>query len=113
MNKNHLRLFKFSKYLLDTIPFYIEKIEITKNELCLHTKANRIKDLIFYLKNHSNCKYQQLVDICGVDYPGRKDRFEIIYNLLSVTFNTRIRIKVKASETSSVESVSGVYNSAL
>lgn len=113
MNKNHLRLFKFSKYLLDTIPFYIEKIEITKNELCLHTKANRIKDLIFYLKNHSNCKYQQLVDICGVDYPGRKDRFEIIYNLLSVTFNTRIRIKVKASETSSVESVSRVYNSAL
>jgi NADH dehydrogenase (ubiquinone) Fe-S protein 3 len=54
----------------------------------------------------------RVIDICGVDYPSRPNRFEIVYHFLSIRFNTRIRIKTYASEVSSVESITSLYNAA-
>jgi NADH-quinone oxidoreductase subunit C len=65
-----------------------------------------------FLKDDANCRFQQLVDICGVDYPEREERFEIVYNLLSVTQNQRVRVKVATDEATPVPSATGVFRSA-
>jgi len=53
-----------------------------------------------------------MIDLCGVDYPDRPERFEVVYNLLSLKLNQRIRVKVAADEESLVPSISGVYSAA-
>ena len=54
-------------------------------------------------------EYQQLMEIAGVDYPDRPERFEVVYHLLSLTRNRRIRVKVATDETSPVPSVTGLW----
>jgi NADH-quinone oxidoreductase subunit C len=56
--------------------------------------------------------YQQMMEIAGVDYPGRAERFEVVYHLLSVTKNHRLRVRVTASETTPVPSITGVWPNA-
>ena len=68
--------------------------------------------LLYFLKNHSNARFRILVDVCGVDYPSRKQRFEVVYNLLSVQFNARIRIKTSVDEITPLNSVVSIYPSA-
>ena len=71
-------------------------------------KENLISSIIF-LKDNIDCQFKQLTDLAGVDYPGRKSRFEIVYHLLSFKFNFRIRVKVLIDEDSSVESLTPVF----
>ena len=65
-----------------------------------------------FLRNDGNCQFKILIDICGVDYPQRNPRFEVVYNLLSLTQNQRIRIKLLVDEDVSVPTATGVYSSA-
>jgi NADH/F420H2 dehydrogenase subunit C len=62
------------------------------------------------LKNHSQSQYKVLSDICVVDYPWKENRFEIFYNLLSITFNSRINLIINVDEHYSVESISNLYS---
>ena len=59
-----------------------------------------------------NCQFKQLMDICGVDYPERPQRFEVVYNLLSLVQNNRVTVKVMLDDNSSIPSVSKVFSSA-
>jgi NADH:ubiquinone oxidoreductase subunit C len=68
--------------------------------------------LIFLLKYHTGFKFQQLVDISAIDYPERKYRFEIFYNLLSFKFNNRVTVTTSISEDVSIESVTSIYPAA-
>ena len=106
-------IFIYSKYLMNTVPKYIKKIKIFQNEICLYSDFNSINPLVYFLKNHLNCKFSQMVDICGVDYINRKKRFYVIYNLLSLRFNLRIRIKVATNEVQPIPSVSNIFKSSL
>jgi NADH-quinone oxidoreductase subunit C len=65
-----------------------------------------------FLRDDSNCQFKVLVDITAVDYPERDERFEVVYNLLSVALNQRIRIKVTTDETAPVPSVTSVFSTA-
>ena len=56
--------------------------------------------------------FQQLVDLCGADYPDRAERFDVVYHLLSMTRNVRIRVKVTTDEETPVPSVTSVYPNA-
>ena len=111
MIKN-LNLFILSKYLLDLAPRYISEIKIKNAELSIYTNAQNITNLIYLLKQHNNLKFVQLVDICGVDYIEKKERFEVIYNLLSLKFSVRIKLKIKTSELKPVPSISSIFCSA-
>jgi NADH-quinone oxidoreductase subunit C len=64
------------------------------------------------LRDAPNLLFEQLIDVCGVDYPDRPLRFEVVYNLLSVSHNLRVRVKVATDEDTPVPSVVGVYPSA-
>lgn len=65
-----------------------------------------------FLRDDSNCLFKQLIDICGVDYPGREKRFDVVYHLLSLKHNYRLRIKVRINETEIVPSSINVYSAA-
>ena len=72
----------------------------------------RIERVLGFLRDDANCQFKMLIDICGVDYPERADRFDVVYNLLSVSLNRRCRIKVAVGEDDAVPSVVGVYPAA-
>jgi NADH-quinone oxidoreductase subunit C len=78
-------------------------------ELTLSTGASDIVDVLTFLRDDPQCVFISFVDICGADYPGRAERFEVVYHLMSPTQNTRIRIKLRADEDSTVPSVTGVF----
>lgn len=101
----------FSQHLLKMIPS-ITNYSIKQKEISLNIPFNRIVSIISFLKYHTNCQYKLLSDLCIVDYPSRSNRFDIIYNLLSIRFNTRITIKVMVNELQIVPSLTKVYKSA-
>ena len=107
----NLNLFLLSKYLLDLAPTYINYIVINNLELSVYIKVKNLKSLILLLKNHNNLKFIQLVDLCGVDYIHKKERFELIYNLLSLKYSLRLKIKVKTTELQPIPSLNRVFQS--
>jgi len=81
-------------------------------ELMLETTPDRLIALLTFLKNDSRCLFAQLVDVCGVDWPEREKRFDVVYNLLSLANNQRVRVKVATDEATPVPSAAAVYSSA-
>jgi NADH-quinone oxidoreductase subunit C len=65
-----------------------------------------------FLRDDPTCKFVQLSTVCGVDYPEREERFEVVYHLLSLHNNQRMRVKITTDEETTVPSVTGVYPSA-
>lgn len=86
--------------------------EVRLEELMLETTPDKVVALLTFLRDDPKCLFKQLIDICGVDWPEREKRFDVVYNLLSLTLNRRIRIKVATDETTPVPSVASVYSSA-
>ncbi len=80
-------------------------------ELTLIVKADDVLRVLTYLRDDVNCQFKQLVDICAVDYPEREKRFEVVYNLLSLTHNQRVRVKI-FSAGEPVPTVTGIFSSA-
>lgn len=83
---------------------------ILNGELFIKIPQNKLKILSFFLRNHSQSQYKILSDICVVDYPWKKNRFEIFYNLLSITFNSRINLIINVNEHYAIESISNFYS---
>ncbi len=86
---------------------------IEHGELTLTVQASAIVKVLNYLRDDTNCLFTMLVDLCGVDYPEREKRFEVVYHLLSVRQNQRVRVKIATDEATPVPSVYGVFRSAL
>ena len=78
-------------------------------ELTLDTDAASIVDVLAFLRDDPKCAFMSFVDIAGADYPGRAQRFEVVYHLMSPVQNTRIRVKLRTDEDSTVPSVTGVF----
>ena len=86
---------------------------IDRGELTIVVQANAIVRVLTHLRDDTNCLFTMLVDLCGVDYPERELRFDVVYHLLSVRQNQRIRVKLATDEATPVPSVYGVFRSAL
>jgi NADH-quinone oxidoreductase subunit C len=87
-------------------------VELVGDELVVRVHRERIVRVLTFLRDDVNCQFKQLMDVCGADYPEREGRFEIVYNLLSLTHNQRIRVKLQTDARSPVPTVTGVFNSA-
>jgi NADH-quinone oxidoreductase subunit C len=85
---------------------------IAKDELSIIVPRERLVKCLTKLRDDAAIAMSQLMDICGVDYPERPQRFEVVYNLLSMRHNVRLRVKVQTDETQPVPSVTGLYNAA-
>ena len=86
--------------------------EITFGELVLHARREEVVKTIAFLRDDPICKFSTLIDICGVDYPGRERRFDVVYHLLSMHLNHRIRVKVTTDEDVPVHTIIGVFPNA-
>jgi NADH-quinone oxidoreductase subunit C len=82
---------------------------IAVHELNLVTKADAIVALVRFLRDDPRFGFVSLIDVCGVDWPAREQRFDVVYHLLSPRQNTRIRIKVMTDEATPVPSITPVY----
>ena len=82
---------------------------VAYGELTIDAHAARIAHILRFLRDDSLCRFVQLIDICGVDYPERASRFDVVYHLLSMHNNQRIRVKVEATEDATVPSVRDVF----
>ena len=105
-------LYNFLKSINASVPSLIEKSTISKREICLYTKPDSLIALLTFLKLYTNAQFKQLTDITAVDFPDREDRFEVVYILLSVRFNARIKVKVCVDELTSVPSAVSVFPAA-
>ena len=101
----------YIKMLKNCMPF--DEIVVIKNEIIAIVPLNLITKFMFFVKNHENCRFDLLVDICGVDYPERDNRFEIVYQLLSVSYNQRLCIKAYTCENTAVHSISKIFINAV
>ena len=85
---------------------------IAKGELAVTVKREMIVRALTFLRDDAQCLFKVLADICGVDFPDRPERFEVVYNLLSMRHNQRIRIKVTTDEETPVPSATRVFSAA-
>ena len=85
---------------------------VALGELVVRVQRNSIVRVVTFLRDDGNCQFSCLMDLCGVDYPEREERFEVIYNLLSLRHNQRVRVKLTTDSETPVPSVTGVFGSA-
>ena len=100
------------EYVQAALPEQVETVGISRDELVIFVRRELIVRVLTFLRDDVNCQFKQLVDVCAVDYPGRPERFEVVYNLLSLAHNRRIRVKTRTDEQTAVPTVSDVFNSA-
>jgi len=81
-------------------------------ELTLTVEAADVVRTLSFLRDDPECEFKVLIDICGVDYPNRPRRFDVVYHLLSVAKNQRVRVRAEAEENVPVPSVASVYPAA-
>ncbi len=81
-------------------------------ELSITVPATLLPRVLQWLRDDPNTLFKELVDICGVDYPDREQRFDVVYHLLSLHHNQRLRVRVVTDEQTPVPSVTGIFRSA-
>jgi NADH-quinone oxidoreductase subunit C len=99
-------------YIAGSLPGIVLKNEDLKGELTLTAEGGQIVRLMSFLRDDPRCLFKLLMDVCGADYPDRVRRFDVVYHLLSLRHNQRVRVKVETDETTPVPSVTGVFSSA-
>lgn len=98
--------------IASSLPNEVTTVEQANGELCVNAHSETIVKVMTFLRDDVNCQFKVLLDVCGVDYPERDERFDIIYNLLSMTHNQRVRVKTRTNEKKPVPSVVSVFRSA-
>lgn len=88
----------------------IIRLELYNRESNLLIPTNLLNELLIILKNHFKCQYKVLTCVSCVDYPENVYRFQIVYELLSLKFNSRLRIKILADELVPVNSIEKIFS---
>jgi len=86
--------------------------KLAYGDLTLTTTRGAILDVLRFLRDEPSLRFICLLDICGVDYPGREERFDVVYHLLSPSRNTRVRVKLAAGEETPVPSATPLFPNA-
>jgi len=85
---------------------------IKNSELTIILSKSILLQVVTFLRDDKDFQFKQLIDICGVDFPDRLNRFEIVYHLLSLKLNQRIRVKLLVADGEVVPSLISLYNAA-
>ena len=94
------------------LPDEVTGVSVALGELTITARAGAIIKVLSFLRDDNACQFRLLMDLCGVDYPERSPRFEVVYNLLSLTHNQRVRVKIAVDENAPVASAVPVYSAA-
>jgi NADH-quinone oxidoreductase subunit C len=106
------KLKALADYVSAALPGAVLSSEIRHSELCCHIERAAVVRVLGFLRDDPKCRFTVLCDVCGVDYPDRPQRFEVVYNLLSLSLNQRIRLKLETDEGQPVPSATGLFSSA-
>jgi NADH-quinone oxidoreductase subunit C len=87
----------------------VSRAGLEGGELVVHAQRDGLAALMIRLRDDPHCLFEQLVDLCGVDWPERAERFDVVYNLLSVSLNQRVRVIVTTDEATPVPSMSNLW----
>ena len=107
-----LKLKKIEKLINSELSSKIHSSSINNAELLIETSENDLIDVVQFLKLNENCKFKQLIDIAGVDYPDNNKRFELIYLFLSHENNIRIKLLIKFEINQFINSITKIFPSA-
>ncbi|MBC7952130.1 MAG: NADH-quinone oxidoreductase subunit C [Rhodospirillaceae bacterium] len=100
-------------YIAAALPNDVLETEVNRvGELTITVRTPSIVKVMTFLKDDSTCLFKQVVDLCGVDWPARELRFDVVYHLLSMKHNQRLRVKVATDEDTAVPSITGVFSAA-
>ena len=100
------------EYTEASLPGVIQDAEVHAGQLTLNCSVGDIVRMLMFLRDDANSLFRQLLDIAGVDWPERDQRFDVVYNLLSLAHNQRVRVRVRTDEKTPVPSVAAVFKSA-
>jgi len=103
---------QFRSKLVDALKTGVTFHKVTVGELTLVVEAAEIVRILTYLRDDPAWEFKILVDLCGVDWPERARRFDVVYHLLSLSKNRRLRVKIETDERTPVPSVVSVYPAA-
>jgi NADH-quinone oxidoreductase subunit C len=103
---------KLGAYLTGKLGPKLVSFEVALGELTIEVKRDSVPDVITLLRDDERCRFGCLIDICGVDYPERDERFDVVYHLLSPWLNQRIRVRATASAETPVPSIVGLFPAA-
>jgi NADH-quinone oxidoreductase subunit C len=103
-------LIELADYIRQAQPSVETQIKL--EELMVLAPSDDVVTLLTFLRDDAECQFTQLVDVCGADYPERAKRFDVVYNLLSVKKNQRVRVKIQTNESTPVPSVVPVFSTA-
>ena len=103
---------KIEKIINSELASKVQQSVIINEELTVETHLNDLIEVVQFLKSNNNCKFRQLIDIAGVDYPEKDKRFQLVYLFLSHENNTRIKILIKFQPNESINSLTKIFPSA-
>jgi NADH-quinone oxidoreductase subunit C len=111
-NMNINKIQKLEKIVNSELASKVKKSKLEFNELLIETSVENLIAVIQFLKSNDNCKFRQLIDIAGVDYPEDEKRFEIVYLFLSHEHNTRIKLLIKFELNQIINSLTKIFPAA-
>jgi NADH-quinone oxidoreductase subunit C len=106
------KLKSLEKFINSELSSKIQDSSINHYELLIEINENDLLDIVQFLKSNENCKFRQLIDIAGVDYPENEKRFQLVYLFLSHELNTRIKLLIKFQLDQNINSITKIFPSA-
>ena len=103
---------KLEKSINSELTSKIQNSIIENNELLVEIEESDLIDVVQFLKSSEKCKFRQLIDIAGVDYPEEEKRFSLIYLFLSHENNFRVKLSMKLETNQSINSITKIFPSA-
>jgi NADH-quinone oxidoreductase subunit C len=103
---------ELGEYIETALGRDVARSAVAHGELTVSVSADAILKALKFLRDDTGCQFICLIDICGVDYPGREKRFDLVYHLLSPVHNQRIRVKLETDDTEPVASAVSLYPAA-
>ena len=108
----NINLQNLEKLINSELTSKIKKSSLEHDELLFEIQSEDLLEIIQFLKSNDRCKFKQLIDIAGVDYPNNEKRFQLIYLLLSHEYNIRVKILISLEENQIINSITKIYPSA-
>jgi len=99
-------------HIVDQMGDAVNSASIANGELTIEARRAEVIKVISFLRDDPLCKFSSLIDVCGVDYPNRERRFDIVYHMLSMVLNMRVRVKVTTDEETAVNSITSLFPNA-
>ncbi|KRX95765.1 NADH dehydrogenase [ubiquinone] iron-sulfur protein 3, mitochondrial [Trichinella pseudospiralis] len=107
------RLSRFGRFVQSCLPKYVQKLQLAAgDELEVMIEPSGVVPVLSFLKEHHACQFTNFTFLTAVDVPTRTNRFELVYSLLSILYNARIRVKTYTDELTPVDTVTSVFQGA-